>query len=72
MPRNPCPQGKDGKGAAPSNGAPGSALAGGVAPRRGRARFFQLSADLTTIRWSWNRYVLVHDVNSIVSDRWGA
>lgn len=30
-------------------------------------RFFQLSLDLTTLRWSWNKYVLMYFVDSISS-----
>jgi len=30
-------------------------------------RFFQLSLDITTLRWSWNKYVLMYFVDSISS-----
>lgn len=31
-------------------------------------RFFQLSIDATTLRWSWNKYVLLYSVESLSSD----
>ncbi|WIA15147.1 hypothetical protein OEZ85_001834 [Tetradesmus obliquus] len=33
-----------------------------------RWRFFQLSADLTTLRWAWNKYILLYYVDSITAD----
>lgn len=31
-------------------------------------RFFQLSTDLTTLRWSWNKYILLYYVDSLEAD----
>lgn len=31
-----------------------------------KRRFFQLSADLTTLRWAWNKYVLLFYVEAVV------
>jgi hypothetical protein len=31
-----------------------------------KRRFFQLSADLTTLRWAWNKYVLLFYVEEVV------
>lgn len=33
-----------------------------------RWRFFQLSADLTTLRWAWNKYILLYFVDSLTVD----
>ena len=33
----------------------------------GKQRFFQLSADLTTLRWAWNKYVLLFYVEAVHS-----
>ena len=31
-----------------------------------KRRFFQLSADLTTLRWAWNKYVLLFYVEEVL------
>lgn len=53
-------------GSAVSGGAPAwlAPLLAGSSHRR----FFQLSADLTTLRWAWNKYVLLYYVDSITAD----
>jgi hypothetical protein len=33
-----------------------------------RQRFFQLSADLTTLRWAWDRYVLLFHAEGVRAD----
>lgn len=33
-----------------------------------RWRFFQLSTDLTTLRWAWNKYILLYYVDSVTAD----
>ena len=30
-----------------------------------KRRFFQLSADLTTLRWAWNKYVVLYYVDAL-------
>lgn len=49
-----------------------SRLWGALGDGGGQLRFFRLSADLATLRWSWNRYVLLYHANSVTSDRWAA
>ena len=45
---------------------------GGSGKEGGRWRYFQLSSDLTTLRWSWNRYALVYHVEALEADGCGA
>lgn len=33
-----------------------------------RQRFFQLSSDFTTLRWAWNKYILLYYVDSLTAD----
>jgi hypothetical protein len=33
-----------------------------------KRRFFQLSADLTTLRWAWNKYVLLYYVDGLSAE----
>ena len=42
---------------------------GAVASTRHAERFFQLSSDLSTMRWSWTAYLLIDELVSIVYDR---
>ena len=41
-----------------------------VSSRRlhGKRRFFQLAADGTMLRWAWEKYVLLHYMDDVVSD----
>ncbi|KAI8475778.1 MAG: hypothetical protein J3K34DRAFT_480500 [Monoraphidium minutum] len=41
---------------------------GGGGGRGGRVRFFQLSRDLATLRWCWDRYVLLYHVEAVEAD----
>lgn len=36
--------------------------------RSDKRRFFQLSYDLTTLRWAWNKYVVLYYVDAISAD----
>ena len=36
------------------------------AAKRGKTRFFQLSADGTTLRWGWKKHVLLFHVDELV------
>jgi len=38
-----------------------------VAPSR-RRHYFQLSSDLTVLRWAWNKYVLLYYVDGVTAD----